>query len=144
MTRIFTTLLLAAPGIALALVAKPLLLGDEMILLGVVSAIALPIAFFLVADKSARESAASFGTLENLLATVDKLAPKTPAFQLYVPQTVTYEGKAIRMDIAMAVLCDRILGKQLYPNGFVQKPNGRVYKYTSDPKVLEAARFRSV
>ena len=137
MTKVLTTLVLAAPGIALALLATPLQLGDEMIVLGVVSALALPVAFFLVASRLARPSQATVGTLESLLATVDKLVPGTGTFELFVPQTITSKGEPIPLYIAMAIVVDRILGKQLYPNGFVQKPNGRLYRYTSDTKVLE-------
>jgi hypothetical protein len=35
--------------------------------------------------------------------------------------------------MAMAVVLDKLLGKQLYPDGFDQRPTGRRYKYKSDP-----------
>jgi len=73
------------------------------------------------------------GTIEDLLAKVDAIPEGTKTFELYVPQSLTMEGRSVAQNLAMAVVLDRLLGKGLCPDGFVQRPTGRLYKYKPKP-----------
>src|SRR5262249_50740410 len=75
----------------------------------------------------------SSGTIEALLAQVEALPEGTKTFELFVPQDLTWQGRPVTQNMAMAVVVDKLLGKQLYPDGFDQRPTGRRYKYKSDP-----------
>ena len=43
------------------------------------------------------------------------------------------KGQPVAQDLAMAVVLDRLLGKNLFPDGFEQKGNGRLYRYKAEP-----------
>jgi hypothetical protein len=75
----------------------------------------------------------SSGTIEALLAQVEALPEGTTTFELFVPQDLTWQGRPVVQNMAMAIVLDKLLGKQLYPDGFDQRPTGRRYKYKSDP-----------
>lgn len=72
------------------------------------------------------------GTTEAFLAKVNALPDGTRAFQLYVPSTLTLKGEPVAQNLAMALVLDCLLAKRLYPDGFEQQANGRLYKYTSE------------
>ena len=74
----------------------------------------------------------SSGTIESLLAQVEAIPADTKQFELFVPQSVTYEGRPFDQNPAMAVVLDKLLGKGLFPDGFEQRPTGRQYKYKAD------------
>jgi hypothetical protein len=71
------------------------------------------------------------GAVEALLAQVEAIPAGTKSFELFVPQSLTLEGRPIDQNPAMAVV-DRLLGKGLFPDGFEQRPTGRRYKYKAD------------
>ena len=75
----------------------------------------------------------SSATIESLLTQVDALPEGTQAFELFVPKDLTWQGAPVAQDMAMAIVVDKLLGKELYPAGFDQTPTGRRYKYNSDP-----------
>lgn len=75
----------------------------------------------------------SSGTIESLLAQVEALPEGTKTFELFVPQDLTWQGRPVAQNMAMAVGLDKLLGKQLYPDGFEQRPTGRRYTYKTDP-----------
>jgi hypothetical protein len=82
-------------------------------------------------EKSVSEPAS--GTLEALLAQVADLPKSTMSFEMFVPQDLTWQGQPVTQNLAMTLVLDKLLGKQLYPDGFDQRPTGRRYKYKSDP-----------
>jgi hypothetical protein len=84
------------------------------------------------AEKLMAEPAS--GTIEDLFAKVDALPAGTKTFELYVPNSLTMKGQPVAQNLAMALVLDRILGKKLYPDGFEQKENGRLYRYTWELK----------
>ncbi len=71
----------------------------------------------------------SSGTLEELLARIEALPHDTRKFELFVPQSITWQGRPIDKSAAMAVVLDKLLDKGLFPDGFELRPNGRRYKY---------------
>ncbi len=75
----------------------------------------------------------SSGTIEGLLAQVEALPEGIESFELFVPEDLTWQGRSVDQNIAMAVVLDKLLGKELYPDGFDQRPTGRRYKYKLDP-----------
>jgi hypothetical protein len=76
----------------------------------------------------------SSGTVEALLSQVEALPAGTKAFELFVPKELTFQARTVTLDLAMAVVLDKLLGKKLYPDGFEQRPTGRRYMYLSDPR----------
>jgi hypothetical protein len=96
--------LLASPGIALAISAKPLLLGDEMLVLGIFWALILPTGFLITISPSWSRAVSigepTVGTVEDLLAKVEALPAGTLAFELYVPDRLTLDGQPIAQNPA--------------------------------------------
>ena len=74
----------------------------------------------------------SSGTIESLLALIEKLPEGTKSFELFVPQSLTWQGRPIDQNTAMTIVLDKLLGKGLVPDGFEQRPVGRRYKYKAD------------
>jgi hypothetical protein len=75
----------------------------------------------------------SSGAVEALLAQVEALPEGVETFELFVPQELTWQGRPVALNMAMAVVLDKLLGKNLYPDGFDQRPTGRRYKFKSGP-----------
>ena len=73
------------------------------------------------------------GTVEELVARVDALPADAKALELWVPDRLSLKGKPVPQDLAMAIVVDRLLGRGLYPNGFVQGDGGRTYRYSPQP-----------
>lgn len=74
------------------------------------------------------------GTVESLLEAVEAVPDTTIAdapseYTLWVPESLTMQGNPVMMDIAMAVVLDKLLGKDFFPDGFEQGDGGRLYKY---------------
>jgi hypothetical protein len=75
----------------------------------------------------------SSATVESLVAQVESLPSGQSNFELFVPSDLTMRGRPVPLDLAMAVIVDRLLGKGLWPAGFEQRPTGRRYRYRSTP-----------
>ena len=75
----------------------------------------------------------SSGTLEALLAQVAGLPEGAKKFELFMPQDLTWQGQPVTQNLAMTIVLDKLLGKNLFPDGYDQGPTGRRYKYKSDP-----------
>ena len=69
------------------------------------------------------------GTVEEILAQVDKIEIGEKSFTLWIPQDLTLNGKTVSSDLAMAIILDAILAKEFFPNGFDEGVGGRYYKY---------------
>jgi len=85
----------------------------------------------VVRDRNPGEP--SDGTVEGLLADIDALPEGVTAYELFVPRSLTYHGRPIPREAALAVVLDRLIPKNLYPDGFEDRPTGRRYRYTSRP-----------
>lgn len=72
------------------------------------------------------------GTIEDLLSQIEAIPAGTKSFRLFVAQSLTLKGEPIDQSPAMAVVLDKLLGKDLFPDGFEQRPTGRWYKYKAD------------
>jgi len=72
----------------------------------------------------------SHSTIEELLRQIDGLTtdPKQ-AFELWIPQNLTWRGQPARTDVAMAIIGDKILGMGYKPDGFTEAEGGRIYRY---------------
>lgn len=69
--------------------------------------------------------------VEDLLAQVAAFAPREVGeiFELWVPDSLTYRGNLLAHDIAMAMVLDSLLAKELSPMGFDSERGGRRYRY---------------
>ena len=68
-------------------------------------------------------------TVEELLERIDRVPDGTTRLELWVPERLTLRGKEVRLDVAMTVVLDRLLGKGFMPSGFSQGDTGRTYYY---------------
>jgi hypothetical protein len=59
---------------------------------------------------------------------VDSFQGKPEDFQLAVPDSLLDSS-----GMSMAVITDRVLARGWWPNGFVQEPGYRVYRYAGSP-----------
>lgn len=74
------------------------------------------------------------GTVEELLEQVDSIqvsaeSSSVEAWELWVPNELTLNGEQVVQDVAMAIVCDRLLGKGFFPDGFRPGEGGRLYSY---------------
>jgi hypothetical protein len=67
--------------------------------------------------------------VEALVKEVDARAPGCEEFRLWVPARLSLQASEVPMDLAMAVVVDRLLAHGLFPDGFEEVPGGRVYRY---------------
>lgn len=69
------------------------------------------------------------GSVEALLADVDRRAPGSESLELWVPETLTLHDTEVLAEVAMAIVHDRVLSYELCPDGFREEPGGRFYSY---------------
>jgi hypothetical protein len=70
-------------------------------------------------------------SVEDLFRQIDDIdSQSNTQFSLVVPNRLTLNGRLVRSDVGAAILLDRILGKGYHPDGFIEKENGRTYRYT--------------
>ena len=72
----------------------------------------------------------SQGTVESVISELGSIAPAgSQSFELWIPQQLTLRGQPVRVDVAGAVILDKILGMGFMPDGFSEAEGGRVYRY---------------
>ncbi|WP_395679184.1 hypothetical protein [Inquilinus sp.] len=76
-------------------------------------------------------------TLEALLQEVDDLPPDTSHHDIWVPERLSFRRDDVHPTIAMSLLVDHLLAKNLYPAGFTQGIGGRMYHYRRDSSTLD-------
>jgi hypothetical protein len=50
-------------------------------------------------------------------------------FELWVPERLSLHDQPVALDIAMAIVLDALLNKEMFPDGFIRGDGGRYYKY---------------
>ncbi len=71
------------------------------------------------------------GALESLLARVEAIAPDATSIDLWVPERLTLGEREIAQDVAMAMLLDKLLARNLFPQGSLVEAGGRLHRYRS-------------
>jgi hypothetical protein len=71
----------------------------------------------------------NYGAVEDLLSQIASIRDDQTTFELWVPQSLSLHDRPIALDIAMAIMLDALLKKELFPDGFIQGDGGRYYKY---------------
>ena len=75
-------------------------------------------------------SRSSQSSVEGLISELGGIAsPGSQSFELWVPQELTLRGKPVRLDVAMAIVLDKILGMGFTVDGFTAAEGGRLYRY---------------
>ena len=69
------------------------------------------------------------GTVEDLLDSIDRLDPDASVAELCVPTKLSLDGEAVSSDVAMAIVVDKLLGLEFYPDGYREDRRGRTYIY---------------
>lgn len=74
-------------------------------------------------------------SLEDLLSTVAAFKPTRSGevLELEVHESLSFRGAAIQLPVAMAVLVDALLAKQMFPAGYAEAPGCRRYRYEYQP-----------
>ncbi len=67
--------------------------------------------------------------VEQIVEQVDRTAPGATTLELWVPSQLRLRGTPVPLDIAMAVILDRVWSFDLVPDGFVEGNGGRTYRY---------------
>jgi hypothetical protein len=85
----------------------------------------------MLRDDSERATSAdsSIGSVEALLNEVTQWSDAAASADLWVPDELTLQGRAVAKDIAMAIVLDKILALGLFPSGFSTGDGGRLYHY---------------
>jgi len=76
----------------------------------------------------------SFVTVESIVERV-RSAPSVANggnFDLWVPDNLSLQGNPVASDIAMTVILNALLARDLFPNGFSPGVGGRMYHYVSE------------
>ena len=71
----------------------------------------------------------SAGSVEALLNEVARWSDVTASADLWVPDELTLQGRAVAKDIAMAIVLNKVLALGLFPSGFSTGNGGRLYHY---------------
>jgi hypothetical protein len=74
----------------------------------------------------------STGTLEFLLAEVEALPTNAAATEIWIPEHLTFQGQAISHDLAMAILTDKLLSRELFPQDVGPALGGRLHRYCKE------------
>ena len=75
--------------------------------------------------------------LEALMQQVDDLPADAGGCDLWVPEHLSFRGDDVHPAIAMSLLVDHLLVKNLFPAGFTQGIGGRMYHYRRDSSILD-------
>jgi hypothetical protein len=71
----------------------------------------------------------NFGEVEDLLKQIGSIRDDHTTFDLWVPERLSLHDQPIALDIAMTIVLDALLKKEMFPDGFIQGDGGRYYKY---------------
>jgi hypothetical protein len=71
----------------------------------------------------------NFGSVEDLLKQIGSIRDDQTTFELWVPEGLSLNDQPVALDIAMAIVLDALLKKDMFPNGFTHGDGGRFYKY---------------
>jgi hypothetical protein len=72
----------------------------------------------------------SQGTVEDVLAAIDTVAPGSAGLDLRISPQIQRGGQPLPFDFAIAMILDRLLSHSLFPNGFTTDSDGwRTYHY---------------
>ena len=70
------------------------------------------------------------GTVEDVLRAIDDAGREAADLEIRLPLDLSYQGKPVPFDFAMAVILDRLLSYQLFPRGYSADGEGwRIYRY---------------
>jgi hypothetical protein len=86
-------------------------------------------------SESATSADSSIGSVEALLNEVTQWSDAVASADLWVPDELTLQGRAVAKDIAMAIVLDKILALGLFPSGFSTGDGGRLYHYKRERSV---------
>ncbi|HET7232162.1 MAG TPA: hypothetical protein VFJ16_19300 [Longimicrobium sp.] len=68
-------------------------------------------------------------SVEALVRRVAAIPAGTTEFELFVPGELTWQGWSVHHDRAMTMVLHALLAKGLFPDGFEERPTGRIYRY---------------
>jgi hypothetical protein len=73
-------------------------------------------------------------SVEELLRAVSLLPEvgEPTSIELGVSDTLSFQGKPVPQDIAMAIVLDALLARGYVPNGVAEEPGGHRYRYVRD------------
>ena len=71
----------------------------------------------------------NYGTVEDLLSQIASIRDDQTTFELWVPQRLSLHGQPVALNVAMAIVGNALLKKEMFPDGFIQGDGGRYYKY---------------
>ena len=69
------------------------------------------------------------GTIESLMSETAKVQNRQAEFSLFVPDQLTFKGQAVEQSMAIALITDSLLAKEMMPVESVKKANGRLIRY---------------
>jgi hypothetical protein len=69
------------------------------------------------------------GRVEDLLSQIASVQDDQTTFELWVPERLSLHDKPVASDMAMAIVLDALLKKEMFPDGFIQGDGGRYYQY---------------
>jgi hypothetical protein len=71
----------------------------------------------------------NFGRVEDLLSQIASVQGDRTTCELWVSERLSLHDQPVALDIAMAIVLDALLKKEMFPDGFIQGDGGRYYKY---------------
>ena len=72
---------------------------------------------------------ASKGSVEELRKQIATLAAESPAFELWVPASLTMGGEPVPRDLGMALVVDAVFGAGFEPDGVATEADGSMCRY---------------
>ena len=78
--------------------------------------------FTLIAEPSDR-------AVETILEEIDSIGDNVDVLHLWIPDALTLRSESVIPDVAMAIILDRVLAYELFPDGYIVRPQGRLCIY---------------
>ena len=80
-------------------------------------------------STAVRRDEPAAASVEALVRRVAEIPVGTTRFELFVPSELTWRSWTMNHDLAMATVLHGLLAKGLFPDGFEERPTGRIYRY---------------
>jgi hypothetical protein len=87
---------------------------------------------FARSEAGASADRLATGTVEELIHQIESWPPAESSAELWVPERLTLDGDPIAQDIAMAIVVDKLLKLNYFPDGFSANAGGRLNRYNRE------------
>ena len=71
-------------------------------------------------------------SIEEILREIDSIPNTSTSYELWVSDPLTSGGSLMPLDAALAIILDKMLAINMFPDGYSEGDGGRLYRYVRD------------